>query len=470
MNDTISEVNRLFDLQKKESAKNPFIPVEKRKANLKKLLRKIFESELEIQKAVYEDFKKPAAEVKLTEIFTVTSEIKHAIRHLKKWTKPQRVKTPLTFFGSSNKVFYEPKGTVLVLAPWNFPFQLALGPIVSALAAGNRIILKPSEKSPHTSAFLYKFLSELFDEKEVAVILGDHVIAEELVRLPFDHIFFTGSTETGKKVMTAAAQNLTPVTLELGGKSPTIIHQSADLKSAAYRIAWGKFMNCGQTCIAPDYVLIKTEMQDEFINLVKSAVESYFGKVEKIKEDANYCRLINDDHYKRLNDILQSAIEHGAEIKFGGIVEEDNKYISPTLITNVSLDSRIMKEEIFGPILPVITYSDYNELTEIINNNPDPLALYVFAKDKKFIKKIISEIPAGSSAVNDVVVHFVNYNLPFGGRKTSGMGKAHGYYGFREFSNEKSLMKQPKLTSLRFLYPPYTPIVKKLIDLTVKYF
>ena len=459
----------LFNKQKKTSEVNRTSSPFNRKEKLKKLLNVILDFSKEIEEAIYKDFKKPSAEVKLTEIFTVTSEIKHALKHLSGWTKAKKVKTPINLFGTSSRVIYEPKGVSLIISPWNFPFQLAIGPLISAVAAGNCVILKPSELSPHTSKVIKKVIDSVFDESEAAVILGGKEVSQELLSLPFDHIFFTGSTYVGKKVMEAAARNLTSVTLELGGKSPVIIHKSADIRTTAERITWGKFINAGQTCIAPDYLLVPESIKNDLVNGIKKQVIKFYGSIDEIIDNKDYSRIINKSHFYRLLNILDKTVKEGGKLEIGGITNERDNFIQPTIISNVKINHSVMQEEIFGPILPIITYKNEVDLYEIINENPRPLALYIFSSNKSFTEKIIQKIPAGGTAINDTIIHFVNPNLPFGGVKFSGIGKSHGFYGFKEFSNERSILKQRKLSLLRMFYPPYTNKVLKMIDLTIKY-
>lgn len=468
--DKFPEIKRIIELQKANSLKVSQTTFTQRKTKLNKLLKLIFDKSNEIEKAVYDDFKKPAPEVKLTEIFPVTTEIKHVIRNLKKWMSPQNVPAPLTFFGSSNSVVYESKRTALIISPWNFPFMLAVSPLVSAIAAGNCVIIKPSEHSPNTSELLKILLMELFEENEVAVFTGDYTISSYLLQFPFGHIFFTGSTPVGKIVMEAAAKNLTSVTLELGGKSPTIVDKTANIKVAAKRIAWGKFFNAGQTCIAPDYLIVEKSIKDIFVSEFIKAVENLYGQVENIHTSKDYCRIIHQNHTHRLNELLVSAVTSGAVVELGGEINVNENFCQPTLISNIDIDSRIMKEEIFGPILPLLTFNNFKDILSIINYNPNPLALYIFSKNTNFTNELINSIPAGGVTINDVVVHFVNVNLPFGGINGSGFGKSHGFSGFKSFSNEKPVMKQPGITPLKFLYPPYNKTVRKLIELTVKYF
>lgn len=462
MNTNPQEISRVFNLQKERFNAEPYMPVKERKTKLKKLLKAIIANQQAIEEAVYDDFRKPPTEVKLTEIFAVTSEIKLALRKLNDWTGREYKSAPLTYFGSSGWVMHEPKGIALIISPWNFPFLLALGPLVSAIAAGCRVILKPSEHSPNTSAFLKEFIGALFDESEAAVFLGDAEISKQLMEHPFNHIFFTGSTAVGKIIMEGAAKHLASVTLELGGKSPCIVERTANIKLAAERVVWGKFVNAGQTCIAPDYLMLEERIAERFLQHCMSEINKYSG--------ADYCSIINQNHYNRLKHFIEDALNKGAEVLTGNEYNEEKRIIKPTILTNPNTEMEVMREEIFGPVLPVFTYETEDEIKAVIEQNPKPLALYIFSNSKKFTGRILKAIPAGTSAINDCVVHFANNNLPFGGVQTSGFGKSHGFYGFREFSNERAVMKQPIVTATGFLYPPYTKLKKKLAELTVKYF
>lgn len=466
----VNKINKIFAGQVKNKSVVTQSSVKERKTKLKKLLKLVYERRTEIEEAIFADFGKPPQEVQLTEIYVLVNEIKNSLRKLKMWMKPVRVSAPLPFLGSSNKIMYEPKGVSLIISPWNYPFQLALSPVVAAVAAGNCAIIKPSEKSPNTSKLIKKIIKELFNENEVAVIEGGKETAKVLLELPFDHIFYTGGAEVGKIVMRAAAKNLTSVTLELGGKSPVIIDQTANLKDAASKIVWGKFINAGQTCIAPDYLLVHASIKKIFIKYLKESVNKYYCNLENISECSHYSGIINEKHVSKIKKLLKGSIEEGAKIEFGGESIDGKNFISPTILSSVSMDSQIMKEEIFGPLLPVIKYKDESDINIIIERNSKPLALYIFSKDKKFINRIIKQNPSGGAAINDVVVHYANVNLPFGGVNTSGMGKSHGYYGFKEFSNERGIMKQSKIPVLKMLYPPYNDFKNKIINLTVKYF
>lgn len=468
-NTSVETIQEIFEKQKANRINLVASTASKRRDKLKKLLDAIMNSQDEICEAVYADLRKSSEETKLTEIFAVTSEIKHAIRHVRKWMHPKRVKTPLAFFGSKNEIMYESVGQSLIISPWNYPFQLAVGPLVSAIAAGNTVILKPSEKSPHTSKLLEKMLNELYREDEVKVVLGDADVSSALTGMPFNHIFFTGSTQVGKLVMESASKNLTKVTLELGGKSPAIVHEYANIKTSALRIAWGKFMNAGQTCVAPDYLLVHESIKDNFVKELIGQTRELYGEGETLTKENNYCRMINEDHFNSVKEILDNVESSGAKIIHGGKVNSEDKFIAPTIIDSVNLNSTIMQREIFGPLLPIITYKNEEEIYEITSANPNPLALYVFSNNKQFTNRILKSIPAGSSAVNDCVIHFANYNLPFGGTNSSGLGKSHGYYGFKTFSNAKSLMKQSTPSAMLMLYPPYNSFKNKLIDIIIKY-
>ncbi len=442
---------------------------EERTARLKKLKKAIERREKEICDAVYKDFRKAPAETKLTEIYPVLSEIKLAIRKIRKWMKPGKVSAPISFFGSKNYVRYESRGTALIISPWNYPFQLAIGPLVSAIAAGNAVLLKPSEISWNTADFISDFIGEIFPPDEVAVVKGGAKTTQELLALPFDFIYFTGSPAIGKIIMERAAENLAAVTLELGGKSPAIIAPDYDLQRAAEKIMWGKLINAGQTCIAPDYVLVPKSGAEEFIEKAKNAVEKSYGAIDKLYGNPDYPRIINDAHFNRLKFLFDEALEKNAKAEFGGIFGEE-RFVAPTILSEVNFEMKIMREEIFGPLLPLLVYDNEHQIFEITKQNPDPLAMYVFSDDKSFVNKMLENIQSGGAAINDTVIHFANYNLPFGGVGTSGMGNAHGFYGFRTFSHERAVMKQARFSPLKFMYPPYTEKVKKLIDLTAKYF
>jgi len=437
---------------------------------LRELLAAVYDSRIQIQKSLYADFKKPAPEVDLTETYVVIAEIKHAIKHLKKWMKPRRVKPTLALLTTRGWIRYEPRGVILIISPWNFPFNLTLGPLVSAVAAGNCCIIKPSEYTPNTSALIREMIVKIFPKEEVAMFEGGPEVATELLKKPFDHIFFTGNPKVGKIVMKAAAENLTSVTLELGGKSPVIIDESANINDAAKKIAWGKFMNKGQTCIAPDYLFVHESKYSEFLQKLKDQIKSFYGESESERGESHiYPRIINRQHHQRLAKMIHDSVEKGAHVEIGGTLNEADKYISPTVLSGIHPDSAVMQEEIFGPVLPVIKYQTLEETAELINTKEKPLALYIFSRNRKNINFMLSHIIAGGTCINDVVLHFLHLNLPFGGINNSGHGNSHGYYGFKTFSHERAVLKHSNLSPLKLMFPPYTKLGKKFIDITLKY-
>lgn len=468
----ISKVNNVFEMQRRQAIGLRTEPLKQRINKLKKLKSWVENNSDLIKEAVFNDFKKPSAEVDLSEIYPVITEIKHAISHLKSWARPKKVEAPLALLGTSSEIRFEPKGVCLIISPWNFPFNLAIGPLVSAIAAGNTAIVKPSEMTPHTSQIIEKLIDEVFDKSEVAIFQGGIPISEALLKLPFDHIFFTGSPAVGKVIMRAASAHLTSVTLELGGKSPVVVDETVNVKDAAEKIAWGKFLNNGQTCVAPDYILVHKSVEDKLISALKNATDKQFkGKEKSIENSPDYARLVNSRHFTRLSEMLSSSIDTGAKVEYGGESTEEDRYLSPTIVSNVPLDSPLMQEEIFGPILPVVTYDNLEEAIEHINKFPKPLALYYFGKSRKNQKAVIGQTSAGGVCVNECVLHFNHANLPFGGVNNSGIGKSHGKHGFEAFSNEKPVLKQRiGYTSSKFIYPPYTSSVKRIIELMVRFF
>ncbi|TGN14284.1 aldehyde dehydrogenase family protein [Leptospira ilyithenensis] len=468
---TPSDIGRVFPAQKAKSLELRLSTAKERIAKLKKLKNVIFKYQTEIQKALYADFHKSAREVDISEILPTIGEINDAIKHVKSWMRPVNVSTPITLLGSSSKIVYEPKGVCLIIAPWNYPFHLAVAPIAAAIAAGNTIILKPSEFTPNTAAIVNTMLADIFQENEVAVFEGDVSVSTALLEQPFDHIFFTGSTPVGKVVMEAAAKHLTTVTLELGGKSPTIVADDADLKLAAERIMWGKFLNAGQTCVAPDYVLIPKAKVDKFVSFAREATEKYFhSKEDKFAENPDFCRIINSKNFGRVSSYIDEAVKKGAKVAFGGKLKSDENFIAPTILTDVPLNAKIMEDEIFGPLLPIVTYDHLDDAIKIINDKPKPLALYIFSDKTKTAKYILKRTSSGGSVVNDVILHLVNSNLPFGGINHSGHGSYHGLFGFKAFSHERSVLQTPKLSIVKLMYPPYTGFVKMVVDSTTRFF
>jgi aldehyde dehydrogenase (NAD+) len=466
---TEAGVRALIERQKANRARIRATSAKERVKKLTRLQRAIEDRFGDLQKAVHADLQKCESETRITELYPVMAEIKHVRRYLGEWMRPEPVPAPLPLFGSENEIERIPKGVVLILSPWNYPFNLTLSPLVSAIAAGNCAIVKPSEMSPHTSRFIHELVSSVFEENEIAVLEGDHRLARLLVGEPFDHIFFTGSPKVGSEVMVAAARNLTPVTLELGGKSPVILDASADLGEAAAKIAWGKTINAGQSCVAPDYVLVPTEYRERFVALLVKSFEKRLGPLGELGSNPDYGRIINQRHFLRLKDLLDSAVRDGARIEMGGEHRAEERYMAPTILTQVPVESPILHEEIFGPLLPVVGTRSRKEAIAFVASRPRPLALYVFGKSSSAVETILKETESGDAVVNDVVVHFGNVNLPFGGFNTSGIGKSHGRAGFEAFSHTRAVMRQPKWSPPRLLYPPYTFLVQRLIRFTVKY-
>jgi aldehyde dehydrogenase (NAD+) len=463
------DIEQIFHAQNLNKQQVRQTTAKQRIEKLKHIKTWIFTHRADIQKALFDDFKKPASETDNSEIMPVKVEIDHTITHLSGWMQNKKVSTPLNLIGSSAYIIYEPKGVALIISPWNFPFNLAICPLVSAIAAGCCGIIKPSEFTPHTSALISSMIQELFSSEEIAVVEGDSQVASTLLKLPFDHIFFTGSPAIGKVVMKAAAEHLTSVTLELGGKSPVIVDETANIEDAAEKIAWGKFINAGQTCVAPDYLFVHKNIETAFINQLKKSVIKLFGDTTTAKS-VDYARIVNKRHWDRVQNLISDAIQQGANIQTGGITDESDYYISPTLLTKVDPQMKLMQEEIFGPLLPIISYSDVKDVTDFISNKEKPLALYIFSSDKNMIRHILCHTSSGGVCINDCVVHYAHPNLPFGGVNNSGIGKAHGYYGFLAFSNERAVLKQRTgFTTIKMLYPPYTAKVKRIIDLTLKW-
>jgi len=454
---TLDEIERVYPKQLARRAAVGASVARERIDKLRRLRDVLFARRAEIHAALWEDYRKPAPEVDLSEIYPAVGEAKHAIRHLRRWMKPRRVATPLALLGSRSRIVYEPKGLVLIISPWNFPVNLTFGPLVSAIAAGNCAIVKPSEMTPHTSACMKRIVGDLFDEDEVAVIEGDAGVAEALLKKRFDHIFFTGSPAVGKIVMKAAAEHLTSVTLELGGKSPVIVDRTANLDEAARKIAWGKFFNSGQICIAPDYLLVDEAIRAPFVEKLRAAIHPETGW------------LVNDRHAARVKKLFDGAVSGGAEVVSGGRFDERNA--GPTVIDNVAPDDPIMQEEIFGPILPIIPYRTLDDALGVINAREKPLVLYLFSRSRAVIRDVLRGTRAGGTAINDTLIQFYQLNLPFGGVGNSGMGKAHGVFGFQAFSNARGVFEQPTpYSTIQLLYPPYTKLKQKMIDLTIKYF
>ena len=430
-----------------------------RKAALKKLLRTIENKEDEIYKALFEDLKKSKYESLVTEIFIIKKEIKSTLRNLNSWSKTKRIASSLINYPTRDYLIPEPYGCTLQISPWNYPFQLALVSVINAVGAGNTVVLKPSEYAPKTSEIVEEIINESFVPEHVCVVQGDAKVSTELLKLRWDYVFFTGSTSVGKIVAQAAAKHLTPYTLELGGKNPCIIDQTAPLTLTARRIVWGKYVNCGQTCIAPDYLLVHQSIVSELNQALILEIKKAFG--ENPQQSSSYGKIINQKHLLRLKKMLE-----GESIIHGGKVDEKELYFEPTLINQPDLNSEIMKDEIFGPLLPILSYENEEELKPIINRYEKPLGFYVFSKRNSFIKKIHSEYSFGGGVSNDTVIQFSNDKLPFGGIGHSGTGAYHGKYGFDTFTHYKPFVKKALWLDLPLRYAPYPKsfdLLKKIL-------
>ncbi|HEY4003242.1 MAG TPA: aldehyde dehydrogenase family protein [Candidatus Xenobia bacterium] len=417
----------------------------------------------EIEEAIYQDMRKPSAEVALTDIKPVLTELREARAHLHTWMQSKWVPSPSYLLTASARIRYEPKGVSLILAPWNFPFMLSISPLVSAIAAGNCVVLKPSELAPHTAELISKMLGELFDPDEVAVVLGGVDVSTELLKLPFDHIFFTGSPQVGRVVMRAAAEHLSSVTLELGGCNPVFVDATADIQDTAEKLAWGKFMNNGQSCVSPNFVLVDQRVQTDLVTALKAQVERFYGR--EPGQSTSYARIINARHTARLRQLLTASVDLGAEVVTGGVAREEDNYIAPTILNDVPWAAPVMQEEIFGPILPVAGYHKLSDALGEVQRKEKPLALYIFSRNADNIRYILENTTAGATCINETTVHFAHPRLPFGGVNTSGIGKAHGHAGFLAFTNERAVLEQRTgFTFVKLAYPPYTEFKKGLIQ------
>ncbi|CAI6328657.1 Putative aldehyde dehydrogenase AldX [Bacillus subtilis] len=421
------DIQRVFQLQKKQQKALRASTAEQRREKLQRFLDSVIAHEEEIIEAIRKDVRKPYHEVKKAEIEGTKKAIRDNMNNLEQWMAPKEVGSSLSP-DANGILMYEPKGVTLILGPWNYPFMLTMAPLAASLAAGNSAIVKLSDFTMNTSNIAAKVIRDAFDEKEVAIFEGEVEVATELLDQPFDHIFFTGSTNVGKIVMTAAAKHLASVTLELGGKSPTIIDSEYDLMDAAKKIAVGKFVNAGQTCIAPDYLFIKKDVQDRFAGILQTIVNAGFMEDDRNPDRSKFTQIVNDRNFNRVKDLFDDAIEKGAEVVFGGVFDASDRTISPTVLKNVTPDMKIMQEEIFAPILPMMNYEDIDEVIDYVNDRDKPLALYVFSHNQDLIDNVLQHTTSGNAAINDVVVHFSDVNLPFGGVNTSGIGSYHGVY------------------------------------------
>ena len=430
-------------------------------------LRRLRDGLLERREALYQafaaDLRKPPLEVELTELLPVADEARHAIAHLARWMRPRRVRPTLTTLGTRARVLYQPRGRCLIIGPWNYPVNTLLGPLVSAIAAGNAVILKPSEFTPHVNAVVAELVAALFDSAEVALVHGGVATAQHLLALPFDHVFFTGSPAVGKVVMGAAAQHLASVTLELGGKSPVIVDASADLRRAAELVLWGKFTNAGQTCVAPDHVYVHRSVHARFVQLCQETLAARYGRTDAaVQASPDLARMVTRRHAERVGGLIDDALARGATLLAGGGHDAAQRYVAPTLLGNVPGDARISGEEIFGPVLPIEPYDALQDVIGRINAQPKPLALYLFSRHRPTQALVTAQTSSGGLCLNHCVQQYAHGGLPFGGVNHSGIGNAHGVYGFKAFSHERACLAAGPFTVVRLFFAPYTALRHRL--------
>lgn len=463
-----SEIKVLYDAQVKHKYVVKSSSINTRINWLKNLRDAIIGHEQEIKDALYSDFHKNPLETDTTEIFATLLEIKSFVKSLAKWAKPKRVSSPLMFKTITGKLIYEPKGNTLIITPWNYPFQLPMVHLVASIAAGNTIMLKLSEFSPNINAVIQKIISQTFEPNHVAIVEGEIEETTQLLELKFDHIHFTGSPAVGKIIMAAAAKHLTDVTLELGGKSPSFIDHTVNVREVVKNLIWAKFVNMGQTCIAPDYLLVDARLEQEFEQIFKEEMAVAFG--DDIISSPDLARIINKRQYDRLYKTLEELKSTDTEWVIKGIHIEDELFIHPTIIKHMPLDASVMQEEIFGPIFPIIYYKDVQEALEILSAKEKPLALYIFSKSDKYINHILANTSAGGTTINDAMVHILHPNLPFGGVNNSGIGQSLGLYGFKDFSHERAVAKVNIFPMTKFFWYPYTDTTRKLVSIMKKFF
>ncbi len=444
----MAEYKDMLHAQRAYFSKGECKSVDFRIRQLKNLRQWICEHEQEIMEALHQDLNKSPFEAYATEIGIVKEEIKYILKHLRRWAAPKKVKTPITQFPAQSFVYPEPYGVVLIMSPWNYPFQLTVAPLIGAICAGNCAVVKPSAYSPATTRVMAGMIRELFAPEYITVVEGGREANQALLDEKFDYIFFTGSVNVGKYVMEKAAVHLTPVSLELGGKSPCIVDETADLKLAAKRIVWGKFLNCGQTCVAPDYILVQRSVKDKLIKQINKSIRKMYGKDALANDE--YPKMISEKHFDRVLGLIE-----GGHVVSGGESDRRSLRIAPTLLDQVTWESPAMQEEIFGPLLPVLTFYDMKEAVQMVNARPKPLALYYFTKDKKREAGILRNISYGGGCINDTVVHLATSYMPFGGVGNSGMGGYHGKDSFDTFTHRKSIMKKSLLVDIPIRYAPF---------------
>lgn len=455
----MNEIKMILDKQREYYATGITREVSFRMQQLQKLDKVIRKYEADILEALRKDLNKSEFEGYMTEVGMIYDELKFMKKHLTQWVKPQRVRTPLTNYKSTSRIYYEPYGVVLILSPWNYPFMLAMAPLIGAIAAGNCAIVKPSEYAKNVSVLISDILKEAFEPSYILTVLGDSEVGRSLLEEKFDYIFFTGSVTVGRKVMEAASRHLTPVSLELGGKSPCIVDDTANLELAAKRIVWGKFLNAGQTCVAPDYLLVHSKVKDRLIDYMKEYIKQFYG--EEPGTNTEFPKIINEKHFHRLLGLLE-----GNSVVIGGRSYPETHQIEPTILDGIGWDSTIMKEEIFGPILPILEFTELTEIVSVITQHPKPLALYYFTRDRERERYVLKNTSYGGGCINDTIVHLASSYLPFGGVGESGMGGYHGKASFDTFSHRKSVLKKSNHVDIPLRYPPYKNrinILKKVL-------
>lgn len=435
-----------------------------RVTKLKQLADALLARRSDLYAAFAQDFSKPPAEVESTELLPVIEEVRHAVKQLRRWMKPVRVGATWPTWGTHSRIESQPRGRCLILGPWNYPINTVLCPLVSAIAAGNTVLIKPSELTPAVSGVLAEVIHAVFDASEVAVVQGGVATAQHLLTLPFDHIFFTGSSTVGKAVMRAAADHLTSVTLELGGQSPVIVDETANLQRAAQVVMWGKLINAGQSCVAPDHVFVHRSVRAAFVQACADVVRERFGQsAPQVQANPDLARIINARHTDRIGQLISQASEAGAGVAIGGHTDREQRHIAPTVLTDLPHSAAILHEEIFGPVLPILDYDTLDEVIDRINAKPKPLALYIWSTKADAVQHLIERTSSGGVCVNHCMLHYVHGGLPFGGVNNSGMGSTHGHFGFKAFSHERAVLKGGWVMPAMFMFPPYTPAKTRLL-------
>ena len=458
-----AEIRRLFDLQAASRWTVSRSTAAERRKRLQRFKAALHRHRPALADGIRRDFGRSAEESEFIEFHPIFEELNHVIASLGEWMRPEPVESTLLLADTASEIRWEAKGQILVLAPWNYPLFLTIGPVIGAIAAGNVVIVKPSEKVPETNRALRALLTETFPESEVAMVEGDVPVAEALLDLPFDHIFFTGSTRVGKVVMAAAAKHLASVTLELGGKSPALVAPDAHVARAAGAIAWGRFVNAGQTCIAPDYALVQEAHLTPFLDGLRAALERSYGPESGWSTNRDFARLVDPVAFARVKGLLDDAVRRGAKVVVGGEANPTERYLAPTVLIDVPDDAPLLQEEIFGPLLPVVTYRALEDALEYIRRRPKPLALYVFSRSGSTVEETLEGTTSGGVCVNNTLLHLANPRLPFGGVGPSGIGNYHGRAGFRAFSHERAVMRQQGNPLARLLAPPYSGRMNRMV-------